>query len=70
MEELVRNGAEKILHFSAAISADSVHSRYDVRTLVHKARGAAAFPLANMSAWNNHPLAIQAIRERIEALQE
>jgi len=70
VEELVGNGVEKILYFSAAISADSLHSQYDVPTLVDKARVPAGFPLVNIGAWNDHPLVIQAIQEKIEALQE
>jgi len=68
VEELFANGVEKILYFSAAISADSLHSQYDVPTLVRKARIPADFPLLNMGAWNDHPLVIRAIQEKIEAL--
>ena len=37
VEEFVAQGVEKIVYFSAAISADSIHSQYDVPELVHKA---------------------------------
>jgi protoheme ferro-lyase len=70
VEELVKKGVEKILYFSAAISADSLHSQYDIPTLVHEAQVPAEFPLLNMGAWNDHPLVIQAIQEKIEALPE
>jgi protoheme ferro-lyase len=70
VEELVRNGVEKILYFSAAISADSLHSQYDIPTLVGEARLPAGFPVVNMGAWNDHPLVIQAIQEKIEAILE
>jgi len=68
VEELFANGVEKILYFSAAISADSLHSQYDVPMLVRKAQVPADFPLLNMGAWNDHPLVIRAIQEKIEAL--
>jgi len=67
VEELVARGVEKIIYFSAAISADSIHSQYDVPELVHKAQVPTDFPLINLGAWNNHPLVIEAIKERVLA---
>lgn len=67
VEAFARNGVEKVLYFSAAISADALHSQYDVPALVRKARVNEGFPLINLGAWNNEPLVIQAIREKIEA---
>jgi sirohydrochlorin ferrochelatase len=68
VEALLRNGVQKILYFSAAISADSLHSQYDVPRLVGEARLPPGFPVLNMGAWNDHPLVIQAIQEKIEGL--
>jgi protoheme ferro-lyase len=68
VEEFVSNGVERILYFAAAISADSIHSQYDIPALVNAARVPAGFPLLNMGAWNNDPLVIQAIKEKIDAL--
>jgi protoheme ferro-lyase len=67
VEALVANGVEKILFFSAAISADSIHSQYDTPELVHKAAVPEGFPLINLGAWNDHPLVIEAIKERVLA---
>lgn len=66
IEEFVRNGVEKVLYFPAAISADSIHSQFDIPELVEKARIPAGFPLINLRAWNDDPLVIQAIKEKID----
>ncbi len=65
VEELLNKGVEKIIFFSAAISADSIHSQYDVPELIHEAQTPEGFPVINMGAWNDHPLAIQAIKELV-----
>lgn len=66
VEELLKNGVEKIVFFAAAISAESIHSQHDIPELVHKARVPAGFPLINLGAWNDDPIVIRAIKERIE----
>jgi protoheme ferro-lyase len=68
IEKMVFNGVEKILFYSASISADAIHSMYDVPDLVHKAKIPIDIEVVNMGAWNNHPLVIQALKERIDAL--
>jgi protoheme ferro-lyase len=67
VEEFVSNGVEKVIYFSAAISADSIHSQYDVPSLVNKASVPSGFPLLNLGAWNDDPMVIQAIKEKIDA---
>ena len=67
IERFVKNGVEKVVYFSAAISADSIHSQYDIPELVNKARVPKGFPLVNLGAWNADPLVIKAIKEKIEA---
>jgi protoheme ferro-lyase len=66
VEQLVANGVEMILYFSAAISAESIHSRYDVPALVKEATVPEEVELINLGAWNDHPLVIQAISEKIK----
>lgn len=61
-------GARKFMYFSAGISAESLHSQYDVPKLVEKAGLGPSVQPINMGAWNDHPLTIQAIAERVEAL--
>jgi len=67
VEEFAGNGVERVVYFSAAISADSIHSQYDVPDLVNRARVADGLPLTNLGAWNDDPLVIQAIKEKIDA---
>jgi protoheme ferro-lyase len=67
VEEFYKNGVEKVLYFSAAISADAIHSQYDVPALVNEADVPEGFPLVNLGAWNDDPIVIQAIKEKIDA---
>ncbi|NYT01544.1 MAG: hypothetical protein GKC10_02135 [Methanosarcinales archaeon] len=68
VEEMVRRGVKRVLYFSAAISADSIHSQFDVPELVSKARIPGEVILENVGAWNDHPLAIKAIKEKIDSI--
>jgi protoheme ferro-lyase len=67
VEEFSTNGVEKIYYFSAAISADAMHSQYDVPLLISKARNPRNLPIVNLGAWNDDPIAIQAIKEKVQA---
>jgi sirohydrochlorin ferrochelatase len=66
IEEFLRNGVEKLLYFPAAISADAIHSQFDIPDLVRRAAVPENFPMINMGAWNNDPLVIRAIKEKID----
>lgn len=68
VEEFVAQGVEKVVYFSAAISADSIHSQYDVPELVRKANVSEDVSILNLGAWNNDPIVIQAIKEKIDPL--
>jgi sirohydrochlorin ferrochelatase len=68
VEEFFKNGVEKIVFFSAAISADSIHSQHDVPALVRKAKIPDGFPVVNLGAWNDDPIVIGAIKEKIDLL--
>jgi protoheme ferro-lyase len=65
VEKLLNNGVERILFFSAAISADSIHSQYDIPELIHQADIPEGFPIIDLGAWNNHPLTIKAIQDLV-----
>jgi hypothetical protein len=65
-EEFLANGIEKLLFFSAAISADAIHSQYDIPELVYEAEYPEGFPVIDLGAWNDDPLVIQAIKEKID----
>jgi protoheme ferro-lyase len=66
VEDFIANGVEKIVFFSAAISADSIHSQFDVPELVNEAETPEGFPMLNLGAWSNDPIVIQAIKEKID----
>jgi hypothetical protein len=70
MEVFVDNGAKRIFYFSAAISADAMHSQIDVPRLVEEYDFPEDVVTENLGAWNNHPTVIQAIRERIDETLE
>jgi protoheme ferro-lyase len=66
VEEFIGNGVKRVLYFSAAISADAIHSQSDVPALVNEAEVPEGFPLINLGAWNDDPIVIQAIKEKID----
>jgi hypothetical protein len=66
--EFRRNGVKKVFYFSAAISADAIHSQYDVPKLVHRAPIGDEIELVNLGAWNNDPIVIAAIKEKIDSV--
>ncbi len=67
VEVFASRGVEKVVFFSAAISADAIHSQYDIPALVDEAQVPDGFPLINLGAWNDDPIVIQAIKEKIDA---
>jgi protoheme ferro-lyase len=70
VEEFVANGVTEIFFFSAAISADSIHSQYDIPELVHEADVPEDISIVDLGAWNDDPIVIQAIKEKIDALMD
>ena len=69
-EEFLENGIERLLFFSAAISADAIHSQYDIPALVYEAEYPEGFPVLDMGAWNDDPIVIQAIKEKIDPFMD
>jgi protoheme ferro-lyase len=67
VEEFVRNGVEKVLYFAAAISADAIHSQYDIPAMIGEAQVPVGYPLINLGAWNDDPIVIRAIKAKIDA---
>ncbi|NLI17971.1 MAG: hypothetical protein GX427_04060, partial [Actinomycetales bacterium] len=65
---LAASGVEKLFYFSAGISAESIHSQYDVPEMIAAARIPPGVQAVNLGAWNDHPLTIRAIAERVEPL--
>lgn len=68
IETFVENGVEKVFYFSAAISADALHSQYDVPHLISKAHVPEGVELINLGAWNDDPWVIRAIKAEIDAV--
>ncbi len=67
VEEFLETGVEKVLYFAAAISADAMHSQWDIPALVNEAEVPEGFPLINLGAWNDDPIVIRAIKEKIDS---
>lgn len=65
--QLAKNGVEKIFVYAASISASSLHSLYDIPEEVKAAKLPANVEVVNLGAWDNDPLVIQAIKEKIDA---
>jgi protoheme ferro-lyase len=70
IEEWLGNGVKKVLYFSAAISADAIHSQWDIPSLVNESRVPEGYPLINLGAWNDDPIVIRAIKEKIDVKME
>lgn len=68
-EEIAAQGADRILFFAAAISADSIHSQYDIPELVAEAKLPADVETTNLGAWNDHKLTLEAIAQKIRAAE-
>ena len=64
--QFLKNSIEKLLFFPAAISGDAIISQYDIPKLIHEVSFQEGFPVINMGAWNDDPLVIQAIKEKID----
>jgi len=68
--QFLANGIEKLLFFSASISADAIHSQHDNPELVYEYDFPDGFPVINLGAWNDDPIVIQAFKEKIDLLME
>lgn len=66
MESFVKNGVKKVFYFSAAISADAIHSQVDIPRLVMEYKFPQDVEVINLGAWNNHPFVIKAFKEKID----
>jgi hypothetical protein len=55
-----------MIFFSAAISADGIHSQSDIPELVEKAKVSKGIEIVDLGAWNDHPLVIAAIKQKID----
>ncbi len=69
IKKLLENKVEKIFYFSAAISANSIHSMCDVPKLISKCEIPNNIDVINLEAWNDDPLVIEAIKEKIDRVR-
>jgi len=67
VERIRANGAEKLFFFSYTIAAAGMHSQYDIPALVYEADVPDDFPMVDLGAWGNDPVAIQAVKNKIDA---
>ena len=66
VEKLAGSGVEKILVLAASLSADSIHSDINVPAAVTKANLPSKIQVEYVGQYGDHPLAIQAMKEKIE----
>ena len=66
VQALAGLGVEKILVFAVSLSADSIHSDVDVPHAVRDANLPANISVEFVGQYGDHPLAIQAMKEKIE----
>lgn len=66
LRSLIEQGAELVLVYSSSISAEGIHSTHEIPEMLKEVELPDGVRLINMGAWNDHPLVLQAIAERIE----
>lgn len=64
--ELSGRGVEKVLVLAVTLSADSIHSDVEVPAAVAKANLPAEIEVEYVGQYGDHPLAIQAMKEKID----
>ena len=65
---LNREGIEKIFYFPSSISADAIHSQYDLPKQINNVKIPNNITVKNLGAWNDNPIVISAIKEKIDKL--
>jgi len=67
VERMHAAGVEKLFFFSYTIAAAGMHSQYDIPALVYLGDVPDEFPIVDLGAWGNDPVAIQAVKNKIDA---
>lgn len=70
LRDLLQQNARLILVFSSSISAEGIHSAYEIPEMLSEVPLPEQVRMINLGAWNDHPLVLQAIAERIEVCLE
>jgi len=66
---LNREVIEKIFYFPSSISADAIHSQYDLPKKIHNVNIPNNIRVKNLGAWNDDPIVISAIKEKIDKIR-
>jgi protoheme ferro-lyase len=66
VRRLVERGVEKLLVFATSISASSLHRLYDIPAAVEAAGIPEEVEVVNLGAWDDDPIVIRAIKERVD----
>jgi protoheme ferro-lyase len=64
--ELASRGVEKLFVFATSISASSLHSLHKIPEAVVKSGLPESVEVVNLGAWDDDPIVIRAIKERVE----
>jgi protoheme ferro-lyase len=67
VRSLTDRGVEKLFVFATSISASSLHSLYDIPEAVTAAGIPPGVEVVNLGAWDDDPIVIRAIKERVDA---
>lgn len=70
LRDLLQQKVRLILVFSSSISAEGIHSAYEIPQMLSEVPLPEQVRMINVGAWNDHPLVLQAIAERIEVCLE
>lgn len=66
LHQLLERNVRLVVVFSSSISAEGIHSAYEIPEMLSEVPLPEGVRLLNLGAWNDHPLVLQAIAERIE----
>lgn len=66
---LNREGLEKIFYYPASMSADGIQTQIILPNKVKNIKNPPNIPVINMGAWNDVPLVISAIKEKIDKVK-
>lgn len=69
VQELAGRDVEKLFVFATSISASSLHSLYDIPGAVMKSGLPEGVEVVNLGAWDDDPIVIQAIQEKVKKCQ-
>jgi protoheme ferro-lyase len=67
LRKLLQQNVRLVLVYSSSISAEGIHSAYEIPEMLNEVSLPEGVRLVNLGAWNDHPLVLQAIAERIES---